>query len=145
MTTVPLDLDAFVCFAIYSANGAFNRAYKPALDAIGLTYPQYVTMVALWAKDDVTVGELGDRLFLESNTLTPLLKRLEGAGFVTRRRDPADERQVRIQLTEAGRALKERAKEVPQTIAGAFAATNPEDVARLRAEIARLRDALNEL
>jgi len=145
MANVPLDLDAFVCFAIYSANGAFNRAYKPALDALGLTYPQYVTMVALWTKDDVTVGELGDRLFLESNTLTPLLKRLEAAGFVTRRRDPADERQVRIQLTEAGRALKEHAKDVPQTIAGAFAATEPDDVARLRAEIARLRDALNEL
>lgn len=143
MADVPLDLDAFVCFAIYSANGAFNRAYKPALDALGLTYPQYVTMVALWTQDDVTVGELGDRLFLESNTLTPLLKRLESAGLVTRRRDPVDERQVRIQLTDAGRALKVRAKGVPQAISGAFAGADPDDIARLRDEISRLRDALN--
>ena len=98
MTTGPaaaspaLRLDNFLCFAVYTAGHAFNRLYKPLLEALGLTYPQYLAMVALWEKDDQTVGELGEKLFLESNTLTPLLKRLEGMGLVTRVRDKADER-----------------------------------------------------
>ncbi|MFD1704222.1 MarR family winged helix-turn-helix transcriptional regulator [Methylopila henanensis] len=144
MSAPSLSLDEFVCFAIYTANGAFNRAYKPALDAIGLTYPQYLAMVALWAKDGVTVGALGEQLFLESNTLTPLLKRLEAAGLVTRRRDAEDERQVRVHLTDEGRALRLKAASVPESIVGALgSAAAPEDIGRLRDEIARLRDALN--
>ncbi len=111
-----LTIDHLLCFAIYSANHAFNRVYKPLLDALGLTYPQYLVMVVLWEKDDVTVGAIGDRLFLESNTLTPLLKRLEGQGLVTRLRDRTDERQVRIRLTEAGRALRGKAAGVPACI-----------------------------
>ncbi|OCP04390.1 MULTISPECIES: MarR family transcriptional regulator [unclassified Ensifer] len=98
-------LSNFLCFAIYSANLAFGRAYKPLLDKLGLTYTQYVTLVALSEEDDQTVGLLGEKLFLESNTLTPILKKLEADGYLQRRRDPADERQVRLTLTTAGRAL----------------------------------------
>ncbi|MEI2296696.1 MarR family winged helix-turn-helix transcriptional regulator [Ensifer sp. MJa1] len=98
-------LSNFLCFAIYSANLAFGRAYKPLLDKLGLTYTQYVTLVALSEEDDQTVGMLGEKLFLESNTLTPILKKLEVDGYLQRRRDPADERQVRLTLTAAGRAL----------------------------------------
>ncbi|MEF3131836.1 MarR family transcriptional regulator [Rhizobium sp. 268] len=98
-------LSTFLCFAIYSANLAFGRAYKPVLDALGLTYTQYIAMVALSEDDDQTVSMLGEKLFLESNTLTPILKKLESSGFITRHRDPADERQVRVSLTPAGRDL----------------------------------------
>lgn len=100
-------LSNFLCFAIYSANLAFGRAYKPILDQLGLTYTQYITMVALSEEDDQTVGTLGEKLFLESNTLTPILKKLESIGFIRRQRDPADERQVRVCLTPAGRNLLE--------------------------------------
>src|SRR5262245_8935804 len=104
-----LQLDEFLCFAVYSASHALNRVYKPLLDALGLTYPQYLTMVVLWREDGLTVGSLSDRLFLESSTLTPLLKRLEAMGAVRRSRDPRDERQVRVHLTDEGRALREKA------------------------------------
>ncbi len=100
-------LSNFLCFAIYSANLAFGRAYKPILDELGLTYTQYIAMVALSEEDDQTVGTLGEKLFLESNTLTPMLKKLESLGYVRRQRDPADERQVRVGLTPAGRRLLE--------------------------------------
>jgi MarR family transcriptional regulator, organic hydroperoxide resistance regulator len=114
--SVPLDLEIFLCFAIYSANHAFNRVYKPLLEELGLTYPQYIVMVLLWERGGQTVGELGQKLFLESNTLTPLLKRLETLGFINRNRDPADERQVRVHLTEAGRKLRQRALHIPRCI-----------------------------
>ena len=99
-------LSDFLCFAVYSANLAFGRAYRPILEKIGLTYTQYVALVALWDRDDQTVGELGRKLFLESNTLTPILKQLEQTGFIERRRDPADERQVRVRLTPKGSDLR---------------------------------------
>lgn len=98
----------FLCFAIYSTNLAYGKAYKPLLDALGVTYTQWITIIALWEQDDQTVSGLGEKLFLESNTLTPILKKLEGLGYLVRRRDPADERQVRVSLTEAGRALREK-------------------------------------
>ncbi len=101
-------LSNFLCFAVYSANLAFGRAYKPILDALGLTYTQYIAMVALSEEDEQPVGGLGEKLFLESNTLTPILKKLESLGYVQRRRDPADERQVRVSLTPAGRRLLEK-------------------------------------
>lgn len=101
-------LSNFLCFAIYSANLAFGRAYKPLLDKVGLTYTQYIAMVALSEEDELTVGALGEKLFLESNTLTPILKKLEQIGFIRRHRDPADERQVRVSLTPAGRKLIEQ-------------------------------------
>jgi DNA-binding MarR family transcriptional regulator len=101
-------LPNFLCFAVYSANLAFGRVYKPVLDALGLTYTQYIALVALGDEDDQTVGALGERLFLESNTLTPILKKLETMDLIGRQRDPADERQVRVKLTPAGRRMLER-------------------------------------
>ena len=138
----PLNLDEFVCFAVYSANSAFNRAYKPILDALGLTYPQYIAMVALWQKDDQTVGEIGQRLLLESNTLTPLLKRLEAAGLVQRRRDSRDERMVRVALTDQGRALRQEAQRVPAAIKAASGLA-PDSAVQLRNSLVELRQTLN--
>nr|MDH4412881.1 MarR family transcriptional regulator [Rhizobium sp.] len=101
-----LRLDKQLCFALYGAAHAFTRAYKPLLSPLGLTYPQYVVMMALWEEDDVAVKALGEKVGLDSGTLSPLLKRLEQVGYVSRRRDAADERQVFITLTAQGRALK---------------------------------------
>jgi DNA-binding MarR family transcriptional regulator len=101
-------LAEFLCFAVYSANLAFGRAYKPILEELGVTYTQYIAIVALWEEDDQTVGGLGEKLFLESNTLTPILKKLEAMGYLHRQRDAADERQVRVSLTDAGRRLREK-------------------------------------
>lgn len=112
-----LTLDKQLCFAVYSTAHAFNRFYKPLLDRIGLTYPQYLAMLVLWEGDGVTVKHLGERLMLDSGTLTPLLKRLETLGFVSRRRDAADERQVKVTLTDAGRALRAEAGEIPPAVA----------------------------
>jgi len=111
------------------------------LDALGLTYPQYLAMVVLWEQDDQTVGGLGEKLFLESSTLTPLLKRLEALGHIRRARDPDDERQVRVCLTESGRALRERARETPSCILTACGLEIGE-LARLQGEILALRSAL---
>lgn len=131
-------LGEFLCFAVYSANLAFGRAYRPILDKLGLTYTQYVALVALWEKDDQTVGELGDKMFLESNTLTPILKKLEQTGFIERRRDPADERQVRIRLTPKGSDL--RTEEIGDEL---FEATGLGDsFAEVQQSIAKLRDNL---
>lgn len=99
----------FLCFAVYSANLAFGKAYRPILDELGLTYTQYVTIVALWEEDGLTVSGLGEKLFLESNTLTPILKKLEGMGYVERLRSAEDERVVRVHLTKSGRRLREKA------------------------------------
>ena len=111
-----LRLDNQICFAVYSAAHAFNRVYKPLLDRLGLTYPQYLVMLSLWERDGVPVKDIGERLFLDSGTLTPLLKRLEAAGLVKRTRSTEDERQVLIALTPQGQALKEKARTVPQSI-----------------------------
>ena len=100
-------LAEFLCFAIYSANLAYGRAYKPILEELGLSYTQYIAIVALWEEDNQTVSGLGEKLFLESNTLTPILKKLEQTGYISRIRDPADERQVRVSLTAAGLRLLE--------------------------------------
>lgn len=102
-------LDQFLCFSVYAAGLAFNRVYKPLLDRFGITYPQYLAIVALSSKDGQKVSELGEKLFLESNTLTPLIKRLESAGLVSRVRDSEDERVVRVTLTAAGRSLADEA------------------------------------
>ena len=110
-TPRPVDtrgLGDFLCFAVYSANLAFGRAYRPILEALGLTsYTQFIAIVALWEEDNQNVHTLGEKLFLESNTLTPMLKKLEQTGYISRIRDPADERQVRVSLTAAGRRLLE--------------------------------------
>jgi DNA-binding MarR family transcriptional regulator len=101
-------LGDFLCFAVYSANLAFGKVYRPFLDKLGLTYTQYITIVALLEEDDQTVSGLGEKLFLESNTLTPILKKLEAMGHLERARDTADERLVRIRLTKSGRHLLEK-------------------------------------
>src|SRR5215467_14486943 len=115
----PLLLGNQLCFAVYSTAHAFNRFYKPLLDRLGLTYPQYLVMLVLWEQDGMSVKEIGERLFLDSGTLTPLLKRLEKAQLIRRTRSSEDERQVLIALTPQGRALQERAKAVPQSILAA--------------------------
>src|SRR5882757_4201643 len=137
-----LRLDNQICFAVYSTAHAFNRVYKPLLDRLGLTYPQYLVMLALWERDDVPVKDLGERLFLDSGTLTPLLKRLEAAELVKRTRSTADERQVLIALTSRGRALREKARAVPQAILAASACSVGELLA-MKDEIVALRDRLN--
>ena len=138
-----LKLENFICFAMYTANHAMNRVYKPLLDELGLTYPQYLVMVALWEEDDQTVGGIGDKLFLESSTLTPLLKRLEAAGLIRRERSKEDERVVVIRLSDEGKALKTKAATVPNCIVDATG-SEFDQLKRLRAEIIALRDALNK-
>ena len=112
-----LRLDNQLCFALYAASGLVTRAYRPLLEPLGLTHPQYLVMLALWEQAPRTVKALGQALELDSGTLTPLLKRLEAAGFVTRTRDAQDERRVQIALTEAGEALRKKAAEVPTALA----------------------------
>jgi DNA-binding MarR family transcriptional regulator len=111
-----LRLDRQLCFAVYSTAHAFNRFYRPLLDKLGITYPQYLALMALWKEDGLSVSEIGKRLWLDSGTLTPLLKRLEALGLVTRRRAEADERQVLVALTEKGRALETEAAAFPAQI-----------------------------
>ena len=111
-----LRLDQQLCFALYSSSLLLTKLYKPHLDRLGLTYPQYLVMLVLWEQDGPTVSELGERLFLDSGTLTPLLKRLEASGLVERQRDPQDERRVRITLTPRGRALRDDAESVPACV-----------------------------
>jgi len=141
-TLDPQRLDNQICFAVYSAAHAFNRVYKPLLDRLGLTYPQYLVMLVLWERDDVPVKDIGERLFLDSGTLTPLLKRLEASHLVKRTRSSEDERQVLIELTAQGHALKEKARSVPQSILAASDCSVSELVA-MKDEIVALRDRLN--
>jgi MarR family transcriptional regulator, organic hydroperoxide resistance regulator len=137
-----LRLDNQICFAIYSTAHAFNRVYKPLLDRLGLTYPQYLVMLVLWERDDVPVKDIGERLLLDSGTLTPLLKRLEAADLIKRTRSTEDERQVLIALTPKGHALQEKARTVPQSILAASACSIGE-LSAMKNEIVALRDRLN--
>ncbi|MDO9115530.1 MAG: MarR family transcriptional regulator [Polaromonas sp.] len=143
--TTPTDamllLDNQLCFALYSTSLAMTKLYKPLLDELGLTYPQYLAMLVLWEKDGLTVSELGERLFLDSGTLTPLLKRLETSGFLSRLRDVQDERRVHISLTAAGRKLKSRAARIPGCILSATQCSIPELVA-LTQQVQALRQRL---
>jgi DNA-binding MarR family transcriptional regulator len=132
-------LSDFLCFAVYSANLAFGKAYKPILEELGLTYTQYVTIIALWEEDNQTVSGLGEKLFLESNTLTPMLKKLEAMGFLERQRDPEDERQVRVSLTKSGRRLREKALKMDLTDATGLA---PDEFAKVQKAIVTLRNNL---
>ncbi|MCA0329501.1 MAG: MarR family transcriptional regulator [Actinobacteria bacterium] len=119
-TPPQLQLDNQLCFALYRASRAVIRSYGPALDELGLTYLQYLTMMVLWEEQPLSVGEIGERLHLDSGTLTPLLKRLEDAGLVTRERDPQDERRVAVGLTRSGRALRAKAEDVPLKVGRCF-------------------------
>jgi MarR family transcriptional regulator, organic hydroperoxide resistance regulator len=132
-------LGDFLCFAIYSANLAFGRAYRKGLEDLGLTYPQWIAIVALWELDGQTVSELGEKMFLESNTLTPVLKKLETMGYLRRQRDPADERQVRVSLTDEGRRLREKGMHMNLVAATGL---KPDEFARLQETVVTLRDNL---
>ena len=128
MNEVPeqLRLDNQLCFAIYACSRAMTRLYAPLLGRLGLTYPQYLVMLVLWEGDQLTVSELGERLYLDSGTLTPLLKRLESAGLLARQRDAQDERRVRIALTNAGQALRAEAEKIPACVLQSTQCTLPE-------------------
>ena len=139
---LPLLLGNQLCFAVYSTAHAFNRAYKPLLDQLGLTYPQYLVMLVLWERDGIPVRDIGERLMLDSGTLTPLLKRLEAAELVRRTRSTEDERQMLIALTPKGQALKEKARAVPQAILAASNCSVAELLA-MKNELVALRDRLN--
>jgi MarR family transcriptional regulator, organic hydroperoxide resistance regulator len=139
-----LRLDRQLCFALYSASLAMTRLYKPHLENLGLTYPQYLVMLALWERDGLGVNELGQRLCLDSGTLTPLLKRLSLAGWVTRERNPTDERRVLVSLTPAGLALRQAALSVPLAIASASGCTL-EELGTLTRELQGLRMRLDRL
>lgn len=136
-----LQLEKFLCFSVYSASHAFNRIYKPLLDGLGLTYPQYLVMVALWQEDNQSVRNIGEKMYLESSTLTPLLKRLEAAGLVSRKRDPKDERSVRVSLTGDGKALRAKAEEIPTCILEATG-LDLETAKRLNRDLRTMRDQL---
>ena len=136
-----LALDRQFCFALYSASHAMTRTYKPMLDRIGLTYPQYLVMLVLWEQDGILVKDIGARLFLDSGTLTPLLKRLEANALISRNRDPQDERQVRIALTEQGRTLRTAAAQIPEQVLCA-SGQQAETLGRLRNDLASVRDDL---
>lgn len=137
----PRTLDGQLCFALYSANLAMGKLYRQLLAGLDLTYPQYLVMLVLWEGDGITVSELGERLFLDSATLTPLLKRLQAAGLVQRTRGTRDERQVIVTLTDQGRALREKAGQVPVDV---FCATGCEidEVVGLKSQLEKLRSGL---
>ncbi len=132
-----LQLDNQLCFALYSSSLAMTKLYKPLLEPMGLTYPQYLALLVLWERDALTVSELGERLFLDSGTLTPLLKRMEAAGWLTRQRASDDERRVIVSLTTPGRALREQARAVPVQLAQATGCS--------AAELAELTQRLQQL
>lgn len=133
----PLDLDRQVCFPLYAASNLLNRLYRPLLGEMGLTYPQYLVMLVLWKETPQTVGSLGDVLHLDSGTLTPLLKRMELAGLVSRTRDADDERRVLVGLTTKGRALRSEAEKVPARLSSGLTIDE--------AAIAELRDQVRSL
>jgi len=138
----PLKLDSMLCFAVYAAGHAFTRFYKPRLDALGLTYPQYLVFLVLWEQDGLTVKALGEKLFLDSGTITPLVKRLEARGLLRRQRDDEDERQVRIFLTPEGRGLRAKALAVPLAVGKALGEQAVE-AGDLRRSLQQLRERLD--
>jgi MarR family transcriptional regulator, organic hydroperoxide resistance regulator len=141
-----LQLDRQLCFALYSSSLAMTRLYKPLLEPLGLTYPQYLVLLVLWEQDELTVSAVGDKLFLDSGTLTPLLKRMEAAGWLSRQRSAQDERQVLVRLTDTGRALREQACPLPPrllTATGCAAAELQDLTNTLQALRGRLRAAVD--
>ncbi|GAB3277271.1 MarR family winged helix-turn-helix transcriptional regulator [Parasphingorhabdus pacifica] len=133
-----LSLDRQLCFALYSASRAFTNLYRPLLDELGLTYPQYLVMLVLWEREAVSVKQLGSLLRLDSGTLSPLLKRLQTGELITRRRNAEDERSVEVALTDSGRELRERAREIPRRMLAATGLTSVEEVDELRTALERI-------
>jgi len=140
---VPLPLDQQLCFSLYAASMAVGRAYKPLLDELGITYPQYLVLHALWEQDGRSVGAIAERLALESSTITPLVKRMEAAGLVERRRNPDDERQVQVFLTEAGHAMRGRCGCLAERLLER-SRLSIDQLAALNGQVQALRDALVE-
>lgn len=138
---VPQQIDEQLCFAIYSTMLGLNKVYRELLKDLEITYPQYLVMLVLWERDGLTVGEIAERVFLDSPTVTPLLKRLEAAGLVSRDRSPQDERQVLITLTLAGRGLRQRASHLPQCIVDA-SDTELAELIDLRDRLLALRERM---
>lgn len=141
MPADPIPLDSQLCFSLYAATIAINRAYKPMLDSLGITYPQYLVLSTLWEEDGRTITGVADRLSLEPSTITPLVKRLEQAGLVGRKRNPADERQVQVRLTGKGRGLQPDTACLTETLLARSGLTVPEILA-LNAQVQALRDAM---
>ncbi|SMC28261.1 DNA-binding transcriptional regulator, MarR family [Clostridium acidisoli DSM 12555] len=139
-----LKLDNQLCFALYACSREVTKHYKPELDKLGITYTQYVTLMVLWEKDDITIKELGNRLHLDSGTLTPLLKKLESKGIVQRTRDTEDERNVYVKLTEKGLNLKDEAINIPKRIS-CIPGQSQEDLIRLREKLKDLLSTLEKL
>lgn len=137
------EIEDLLCFSVYSAGLAFNQLYRPLLEEVGLTYPQFLVMVALWSREGRTVKELGEELFLDSSTLTPLLKRLEAAGLISRCRNPSDERQVLLSVTAAGNGLKERAALISCAIRDAVG-ISAEAAQALRAQLDGIRNKIHD-
>jgi len=137
----PLPLDHQLCFSLYATSMAINRAYKPQMDALGITYPQYLVLHALWEEDARTIGAIAERLALESSTVTPLVKRMEAAGLMTRTRNPADERQVQVRLTEQGWALRAQCGCLGETLVSRSGMTL-EQLDALNRQVQALREAL---
>ncbi|BAN49091.1 MarR family winged helix-turn-helix transcriptional regulator [Metapseudomonas resinovorans] len=136
-------LDNQLCFALYSTSLMMTKVYKPLLQELGLTYPQYLAMMVLWEGDGITVGEISNRLLTDPGSVTPLLKRLETEGLITRTRSSKDERVVELRLTEQGRALQEKAKVVPACIVAATE-RNTEQLGQLKDELVSLRGSLGK-
>jgi len=139
--SAPYPLDHQLCFSLYSASMAISRAYKPMLDALGITYPQYLVLHALWEQDGRTIGEIADRLGLESSTITPLVKRLESAGLVTRARNPDDERQVLVSLTPRGHEIRDECGCLGEELLARSGMTG-EQMGKLNRKVQALRDAV---
>lgn len=139
--SAPYPLDHQLCFSLYSASMAISRAYKPMLDALGLTYPQYLVLHALWEQDGRTVGAIAERLGLESSTITPLVKRMESTGLVTRARNPEDERQVQVRLTPRGRDIRDECGCLGEELLARSGMTG-EQLGKLNRKVQALRDAV---
>ena len=139
----PLPLDAQLCFSLYSTSIAINRLYKPMLDSLGVTYPQYLVLSTLWEAEGQTISAIADRLALEPSTITPLMKRLEVAGFVSRQRNPDDERQVRVFLTAKGKGLRSKASCLTDSLLANSKLTIPQMIA-LNEQVQQLREALTK-
>ena len=141
-----LKLENQLCFPVYAASRLITREYQPYLDKLGITYPQYLVLMILWEKDGVTVNEISQKLILNTNTITPLLKRMETMGIITRKRSEIDERKVMISLTEKGRAMREEAAEIPEKLISALMSVNlmPDDLTDLKAKLYEIIDFLSD-
>lgn len=138
-----LKLDDHLCFSLYACSRAILRLYRPLLDALNLTYPQYLVLLTLWEKPKCTIKEIGEKLDLDTGTLTPMLKRMETARLLERRRDPSDERVVIVSITEEGAALQEQAVCIPESMLG-IAGMDEAEIQSLNSAIKKLMNEVNE-